>query len=160
MKGEKIILPEISWSKAVEKSHQGGHPGIVSLKKRLQCHFWFPMLNKMAEEKVKSCPSCQLFTGKGLKEPIRPQRVTEQPWELVNIDLFGPTPYINHILVVQDSHSRFPCATPVASTAAVPVLRALDNIYTNYGYPDMNITVTMDLRSIRKLLKGTTPRME
>ena len=42
LKGAKIILPEKLWTVAFNKAHQGGHPGMNSLKRRLRNHFWFP----------------------------------------------------------------------------------------------------------------------
>ena len=44
---------------AVAKAHEGGHPGINRLRRRLRTHFWFPRLNEMAERKVAECPSCK-----------------------------------------------------------------------------------------------------
>ena len=40
-----------------------------------------------------------------------------------------------HIVVALDSASRFPAAKIVTTTAATPVIKALDNIYTDYGQP-------------------------
>ena len=49
---------------------------------------------------------------------------------------FRPTPNNKHVLVVQDNFSCFPAAKIVPSTAAKPVLHALEDIYTTYGNPD------------------------
>ena len=99
LKEERIILPSSLWTEAIEKAHQGGHPGMSSLKRRLRSHFWFPKLNECVENKVKSCPSCQLFSDKTTKEPIAPQQMPNGPWEDINLNLFGPMPNHKHVLV-------------------------------------------------------------
>ena len=69
---EHIVLPQSLWKIAVDKAHQGGHPGISRLKRRMRNHFWFPRLNEMAEQKVADCPICQMYTRKTTKEAITP----------------------------------------------------------------------------------------
>ena len=140
LKGEKIVLPEVLWQIAVDKAHQGGHPGITRMKSRIRNHFWIPGLNDLVEEKVKGCKTCQLYTPKTTKEPIAPQRTNDSCWQEVSVDLFGPLPDKRHVLVVQDTLSRFPAASIVQTTAARPVLKALDGIYTTYGHPERHRT--------------------
>ena len=70
MKGEKIVLPESLYDTALKKAHQGGHPGMNGLKRRLRSHFWFPRMDKKIEEKVASCQQCTMFTNKTTREPL------------------------------------------------------------------------------------------
>ena len=99
-----------------------------SLKRRIRTHFWFPKLDSIIEEKVKQCPSFQIFTGKHTKEPLQPLRVPEKAWANVNVDIFGPMPDKRHVLVVQGSLTRFPAAKIVSLTAEKPVIVALKDI--------------------------------
>ena len=140
LKGEKIVLPKTLWQLAVDKAHQGGHPGITRMKNRIRNHFWIPGLNQLVEKKIHGCRTCQLYTPKTTKEPIAPQRTNKTSWEEVSVDLFGPLPDKRHVLVVQDTMSRFPAAAIVQTTAAQPVLKALDKIYTSYGHPERHRT--------------------
>ena len=140
MKEEKIILPESLWALAIEKAHQGGHPGETRMKSRVRNHFWIPDLNKLVKEKVSTCETCQRFTSKTTREPVTPQQSTGNAWEEVSIDLFGPLPNKQHVLVVQDIMSRFPTATIVPNTSAAPIVKALDNVYTTYGQPQRHRT--------------------
>ena len=39
MKDEKIILPKSLWKQAIDKAHQGGHPGETRMKSRVRNHF-------------------------------------------------------------------------------------------------------------------------
>ena len=135
LRGDRIILPEVLKTPALRKAHQGGHPGETRLKQRLRAHFWFPKMSSRIKEYVQKCSPCQLFTGKTTKEPIAPIEGPADAWSEVNVDLFGPMPNRQHVLVVQDSFSRFPAAKIVDSTGAKPVLTALDGIYDSYGNP-------------------------
>ena len=140
MKGDKIVLPQSLHAEAIAKAHQGGHPGMSGMKRRIRSHFWFPGIDKLVEEAVSACQSCQLLTNKTTKEPLSMLRTPEKVWENVNIDLFGPMPNQKHVLVVQDQLSRFPAAKIVKGTAAGPVLGALGDIYDSYGNPDEHRT--------------------
>ena len=135
LKDEKIILPKSLWGIALDKAHQGGHPGETRMKSRVRSHFWVPELNSLVKDKVSSCDTCQRFTGKTTREPMAAQKTTGVGWEEVSIDLFGPLPNKKHVLVVQDSMSRFPDAKIVPNTSAGPVIAALDDVYSAYGHP-------------------------
>ena len=140
LKGEKIILPRSLWQVAIDKAHQGGHPGESRLKSRVRSHFWIPGLDRLVKEKVSSCRHCQLYTPKSTTEPIATQKTTGKAWEEVSVDLFGPLPNKKHVLVVQDTMSRFPAAKIVSGTSATTVINALDEVYTSYGQPDCHRT--------------------
>lgn len=137
-------MPETLLQLAVDKAHQGGHPGETRMKARERFHFWILKLNDLVAEKVKSYRSCQLFTHKGTKEPIAPQRTTDRAWEEVSIDSFGPLLDKRHVLVVQDSMSRFPAVSLVPDTSAAPIMKELDKIYSLY-YNLRDIEQIMDL---------------
>ena len=111
------------------------------MKSRIRNHFWIPGLNELVEKKLRECETCQLFTSKNNKEPIAPVPTTSGTWQEVSVDLFGPMPDKKHVLVVQDTRSRFPAASIVPGTAAQPVLKALDEVYTAYGQPSRHRTV-------------------
>ena len=118
LKDDKIILPKSLWQRAIDKAHQGGHPGETRMKSRVRSHFWIPELSKLVKEKVSSCDTCQRFTLKATKEPAAAQPTTGNAWEEVSIDLFGPLPNKKHVLVVQDVMSRYPTAEIVPNTSA------------------------------------------
>ena len=136
LKDEKIILPKSLWQLAIDKAHQGGHPGMTRMKTRIRSHFWIPQLHALVEEKVNNCEARRRLTQKGTKELVAPQKTTGVAWEEVSIDLFGPLPDRKHVLVVQDIVSRFPSATVLPNTSTGPVIKALEDIYLAYGHPD------------------------
>ena len=72
MKGEKIILPEALQEIGIKKAHQGAHPGMSGMKRRLRTHFWFPKMDVVIENFVSQCKECQMFTNKRSKHTITP----------------------------------------------------------------------------------------
>ena len=90
---------------------------------------------------VQGCKDCSIFVDKKTKEPIKHHEVPRKCWE-VAVDLFGPMPSSRHVVVAQDIGSRYPAAKLVASTKAEKVIPILDEIYTTYGYPDVQISDT------------------
>ena len=49
--------------------------------------------------------------------------------------MFGPMPDKKHVLVAQDTYSKFPAAKILGKTDASHVTKALDEIYATYGSP-------------------------
>ena len=141
MKGEKIVLPKTMIKAAIEKAHQGGHPGMTTMKRRLRTHFWCPRLNEEVQGVVKSCKECAMFTPKNRKNPLQPHRLEEfNAWEKLSVDLFGPMPDQRHIIVAQDMVSKFPAAKIIGKTDATHVTNALREFYTAYGTPMVHRT--------------------
>ena len=64
MKDDKLVIPKALIKTAIRKAHQGGHPGMTSMKRRLRSHFWHPDLNTSIEDAVRSCEHCLMFTNK------------------------------------------------------------------------------------------------
>jgi hypothetical protein len=140
LKDDRIVLPATLQEKAIQIAHKGAHPGQEGLKRRLRYHFFFHGMDKKVEEFVRSCDDCNVFVDKKTKEPIKPHRIPDKCWDTVAVDLFGPMPSSNHVVVVQDQTSRFPAAKLVASTKAGKVIPALKEIYDTYGNPDRQIS--------------------
>ena len=136
MKGEKIVLPQTMIKTAIMKAHQGGHPGMTTMKRRLRTHFWCPQLNAKVQEMVKDCKECAMFTPKNRKNPLQPHKLEEfNAWEKLSIDLFGPMPDQRHIIVAQDMVSKFPAAKILNKTDGAHVTGALREFYQTYGTP-------------------------
>ena len=132
---DRIMLPASLHDKAVRLAHMGAHPGQNGLLRRLRSHFYIPNLDKRVKEFVETCLDCQSYTNKNVREPIQPNKVPEKCWEEVSVDLFGPLPSSNHIVVVQDLASRYPIAKIVKSTNAKSVIPVLAETYNNFGFP-------------------------
>ena len=140
LKGDRMVLPESLQEQAIQLAHRGAHPGQSGIERRLRYHFFFHGMYDKVRRFVLRCRDCSLFVDKKTKEPIRHHVVPQKCWETVAVDLFGPMPSSKHVVVVQDIGSRYPAAKLVTSTKADKVLPALDEIYGDYGYPEVQIS--------------------
>ena len=140
LKGEKIVLPSSLHAVALEKAHQGGHPGMNGLKRRLRSHFWFPKMDTKIELKVAGCHHCTMFTNKTTREPTKPHNTSDEAWKDVSVDLFGPMPDRQHVVAVLDKSSRFPAAKVVPNASNTSVTNALSEIYADFGQPESHQT--------------------
>ena len=140
LKDDRIILPDNLQRTAIELAHRGAHPGQSGMERRLRHHFFFHNLYKKVEKFVKECNDCSVYVDKKTKEPINHHKVPTQCWDTVAVDLFGPMPSSNHIVVVHDLASRFPAAKLVSSTKADKVIPALGEIYDAFGNPEVQIS--------------------
>ena len=109
-------------------------------KRRIRCHFWFPGINDAVKEKIRRCIPCQSYTDKTTHEPQGILTTHKKAWEQVALDLFGPIPSGKHILVAQDTVSKYPAAKIVTDSKASTIISAIDEIYSSFGYPEKHIT--------------------
>ena len=135
LKQDKIILPAFLIDKALYLAHSGAHPGQNGLIRRLRAHFYIKGLDKIVKDFVQNCKYCQLFTQKTTKHPIEPNQVPKKCWDETSVDLFGPLPRKNHIIVIQDLASRYPVAKVIRSTKAKSVIPVLQDTYNTFGNP-------------------------
>ena len=133
----RIVIPSSLRSKAVDLAH-GGHQGIVKTKQLIRDKVWLPGIDKLADEKVKNCLSCQAASTKSPPlEPLRMTPLPSAPWKEVAVDFAGPFPSGHYIMVVTDEFSRFPEVEILTSISARTVIPKLDAIFARQGIPDV-----------------------
>ena len=82
----RIFIPPTLRSRPVELAHLG-HQGIVKTKQLTRDKVWFPGIDKLTEDKVKNCPSCQAATAKSPPtELLRMIILPSAPWKEVAVD--------------------------------------------------------------------------
>ncbi len=79
-----VILKELQ--RRVVDLAQEGHQGITKTKALIREKVWFPGLNKMVEERVKSCLACQVATPKAAREPLQMFPLPDQAWNEISVD--------------------------------------------------------------------------
>ena len=137
LRRNRIVIPSFLRSKAVDLAH-GGRQGIVKTKQLIRDKVWFPGIDKLAEEKVKNCLSCQAASTKSPPlEPLRMTPLPSAPWKEVAVDFAGPFPSGDYIMVVTDEFSRFPEVEILTSTSTRTVIPKLDAIFARQGIPDV-----------------------
>lgn len=93
-------------------------------------------MDKMVENLIKDCTTCELNNGGNRPEPIQSSQFPMDPWKEVSIDFFGPLPKNAELMTIIDSHSKFPIVTEVKSTSSIHVLPELDSIFSLMGIPE------------------------
>lgn len=116
------------------------HTCISGISRRLRFHIFFHQLQNKVSNFVKDSSECAAFSGKKSLQPFKAYEVTTKCWEDVAVDLFGPIPLQNHVVVVTDMASRYSAVKVVRSTKASQVIPALNDIYDSYGNPSNQLS--------------------
>ena len=134
LRGTRIIIPSKLIPRVLSLAHEG-HPGIVSLKQRLRSKVWWPGIDREAETFCKTCHGCQLVSSPANPEPIKSTSLSSGPWQDLAIDLLGPLPLGESVLVIIDYFSRYHGVEIMRSSTSEKVVECLEKIFTTHGLP-------------------------
>ena len=140
LRGTRILILSKLRTRVLVLAHKG-HPGIVSMKQRLRSNVWWPGIGRQAEKFCKTCHGCQLVSCPANPEPIKPTPLPRGPWQELAVDLLGPLPSGDSVLVVVDYFSRFYEIGVMRSTTSEKIIERLEEIFTTHGLP---LSVTRD----------------
>ena len=140
LRGTRIVIPQVLRQQTLTLAHEG-HIGIVSMKQRLRSKVWWPGIDREAERYCKKCHSCQLVSQPSPPEPLKPTTLPQGPLQHLAIDLLGPFPSGDSILVVVDYFSRYYEVKIMKSTISEKIIEALEQIFAIHGLP---LSVTSD----------------
>ncbi|CAF1025218.1 unnamed protein product, partial [Brachionus calyciflorus] len=137
LRGLQIVIPESLQDDMVNIAHEG-HLGIVKTKQLLRSKIWFPGIDKLVEDKIKTCLTCQAVEPSGGNiAPLAMTEMPNKPWEKVAIDFFGPIPPTNeYIQVVYDKYSRIVFPRFIPSTSFKSVEKELEKLFSDVGIPE------------------------
>ncbi len=99
LQGKRIVIPEKLRPEVLRLAHEG-HQGIVKMKARLGTKVWWPKMDLDAEKICKSCHGCQVVGEFPHPEPVQCTMLPSGPWQDLALDLMGPLPDGQNILVV------------------------------------------------------------
>ena len=105
LKGTRIVMPKCLRRQTL--AHEG-HQGIVRTKQLLRQKVWWPGMDTEAETLIKACVPCQSIMPPSTPEPLYPLRMPSKPWQSIHIDLCGPFPTGESLLVCVDACLRWP----------------------------------------------------
>ena len=134
LRGTRIVVPRKLRRRVLDLAHEG-HQGIVKTKERLRSKVWWPGIDKEAEKKCRECLGCQMVSKHVPPPPIKPTRLPERAWKEIAVDLLGPLPTGEHLLVVVDYFSRWMEVDVLRSTTSAAVIKCLDSHFVRYGVP-------------------------
>ncbi|XP_044163820.1 uncharacterized protein K02A2.6-like [Acropora millepora] len=134
MRGDRIVIPNTLRKRVLEAAHEG-HQGIVKTKSRLRTKVWWPKMDSDAERICKSCHGCQVVGQLNVLEPMKRTEPPSGPWQDVAVDLMGPMPTGESLLVVVDYYSRYYEVVIMHSTTTEKIVDALSTIFARFGFP-------------------------
>lgn len=70
-------------------------------------------------------------------EPLHMTSMPNVPWHTLHIDLCGPFPSGESLLVLVDSCSRWPAVEILRTTTAPIIINRLEHIFSQFGYPEV-----------------------
>ena len=117
LRDARIVIPENLRNKATQLAHEG-HQGLIKTKKLLRGKIWFPGIDKNVENLIDNCSICQLNNNGNRREELNMSKFPDLPWMHLEMDLFGPLPNNNELLVITDLHSRFPYEAEVKTSSS------------------------------------------
>lgn len=134
LRDHRLVIPTSLQKEAVDLAHEG-HQGIVRTKSLIREKIWFPGIDKLTNDCVKSCIPCQASVPETKREPLLMTDLPRAPWTEVSAD-FADLPSGEHLLVLVDDYSRFPLVDIVSSTSASVVIPRIDKMFSEYGIPE------------------------
>ena len=132
LRTSRIVVSKALQRRLVNISHEGHH-GIVKTKQLLRSAVWFPVMDRMTEDIVRSCPPCQAATQQKPNEPLQMTELPERPLQKISFDFSGSYPFGEFCLLVVDDYSRYPVIKLVSTTSTAAVIERLDKIFAIFG---------------------------
>lgn len=140
LRGTKIVIPTKLRRRVLEAAHEG-HPGIVAMKGRLRTKVWWPKCDKDAENISKACKGCILVSAPNAPNPLKRRDLPSEPWVDIAIDLMGPLPSGDYILVVVDYYTRYKEVKTCRTITSSEIIGMLKDIFSRLGNP---VSLTAD----------------
>lgn len=128
VRGTRIVIPNDLRKRTLDITHES-HRGIVRLKQALRTKVWWPHIDEQAECLVKECRVCQAEMPTPPPVPLCPSVMPTSPWSRVHIDLCGPLPTGENLLVVIDAAMRWSEVEILRSTTATTIISRLNRIF-------------------------------
>lgn len=136
LRGTRIVIPTKFRKKMVILAHQG-HQGLVKTKELLRTKVWFPGIDKLVDDVIKSCNACAAVVKDERLRPLQMSSLPDYPWQCVSVDFCGPFEGKDYCMVVIDEYSRFPVVEIISSTSSKQVIPILNKIFATHGNPEV-----------------------
>lgn len=109
---------------------------MVSAKRFLQNNYFITGMNKLFQDEIGSCISCQANTNTSHFSPLQATKLPERNWDLVSIDFTSKLPNSKYLLVLTDERSRYPILEISKNLTAFAVIKILTKIFKIFGVPN------------------------
>lgn len=139
LRGCRIVIPAGLRQRTLQNAHEG-HQGMVRTKQMVRGKVWWPGVDRNIEEMVKACLPCQSVSTKYTAEPLQPTEMPAKPWQVIHIDLCGPFPSGENLLVCEDACTRWPEVVILRTTTSASIIGHLRKIFATHGLPEKIVT--------------------
>ena len=137
------MVPTYVASNILQEAHcQVGHLGVAKTFEMVQRKFYWPGFFKAVEEFCRNCEVCA--KNKAVprpRSPMKPIEVVPVPFYMIGVDIIGPLKTTSrgnkYILSVIDYYTKYAEAVALPNQEAVPVARALEDIFARHGMPSV-----------------------
>ena len=136
LRGSRIVIPRSLQHRAISIAHEG-HQGLVKTKQLIREKIWFPGIDKAVKDMIGSCIACQANSHPNPPIPLKMNDLLREPWHTIHLDLCGPFPTGEYVLVAIDAYSRFPEVEVIHSTSAKATILKLERIFSTHGLPEI-----------------------
>ena len=157
----QLVLPDTMIKAVIQLYHDSpmsGHAGITDTLDRVKEHYFFQRMGPIITDYVRSCQDCQKrkMTKHHTKSGITAYPQPKQPFQIWQIDLFGPLPPsgqgFTYVLTCIDMFSRYLVTIPLANKDTISVASALTQVFNKYGVCQTLIS-DMGSENISKCMK-------
>jgi transposase InsO family protein len=136
LRGHRLVVPTTLQQRVVQIAHSS-HQGETKTKALLREKVWFPKMDTLVVDNVRSCIACQATTTANAPtlSPLQMTPLPPGPWQHVAVDFLGPVLDSRYLMVVIDEYSRYPVVCVLKTTAATAVLPHLKEVFAMFGTP-------------------------
>ena len=136
LKGNLLVIPQELQHDILELAHRTLHQGVEKTKAMLREKVWWPSINIDVENKIRHCHACQVTKPQDLKcQPLKMSEIPKTSWHTVAMDIQGPYPGGEYILLLVDYRSRYPVAVILKSITSQSVIKCISKTFAVFGYP-------------------------
>ncbi|MES9880447.1 MAG: RNase H-like domain-containing protein [Sedimenticola sp.] len=139
LRGTRLVIPESLRPRVLSLAHET-HQGVVKTKQMLREKVFWPGMGQAVDLLIKTCFPCQLLSNPPAPPKIQSTELPTGAFKSVAMDLMGPLPTGESILVVIDYFSRFPEVEIMKSTTSNAIIQRLMRIFATHGLPDQITT--------------------
>ncbi|XP_062621595.1 uncharacterized protein K02A2.6-like [Saccostrea cucullata] len=139
LKQARMIIPQSLRKRTLEIAHES-HQGVVKTKALLREKVWWPKMDEDVETAVLSCHACQMVCKSNQRAPVTMTDLPTGPWKKLGMDLCGPFPTGEQVLVIVDYYTRYPEIEIMKSVTSKAIIRRLVRIFATYGLPEEIVT--------------------
>ena len=133
LRGEKIIVPFELRTRLLLLAHES-HMGISKTKSRLRRTYWWPSMDRDAEDLIRKCFCCRQVPR---DSPVQVTEWNTRPWNHLALDIAGPkqdsTGKPFYLIAIVDNHSKYVLCRIVHSIVTKVVIDFLQSAFSIFG---------------------------